>query len=175
MIFTYAVDSLDETPLTIQKTLTEILEIKQSETASQDIVSAIPTLVHDPAGFREAVPKLSRALIKLHKNKAKIITRYDQILNFLNEQLAVFDEELCRCKENFAISALKIRASNIDTALDEEDDGKYCVCKVNNKGDMVACDAADCPIEWFHLECVGLTEPPKGKWICEECRGNDGK
>jgi hypothetical protein len=34
---------------------------------------------------------------------------------------------------------------------------------------MVACDNPECPIEWFHFACVGLTEQPKGKWYCPEC------
>ena len=28
-------------------------------------------------------------------------------------------------------------------------------------GDMVACDNEDCPYEWFHYPCVGVTAPPK--------------
>jgi len=34
---------------------------------------------------------------------------------------------------------------------------------------MVACDGTDCPYEWFHYECVGLTEPPTGVWYCPDC------
>ena len=26
-----------------------------------------------------------------------------------------------------------------------------------------------CPIEWFHFGCVGLTAKPKGKWFCPRC------
>lgn len=26
-----------------------------------------------------------------------------------------------------------------------------------------------CPIEWFHFACVGLTTKPKGKWFCPKC------
>lgn len=31
---------------------------------------------------------------------------------------------------------------------------------------MIACDNPDCPAEWFHLGCVGLTNAnrPRGKW-----------
>lgn len=28
--------------------------------------------------------------------------------------------------------------------------------------DMVACDNVDCPYEWFHYPCVGISAPPKG-------------
>jgi len=45
----------------------------------------------------------------------------------------------------------------------------YCVCKRVSFGEMVGCDNADCKIEWFHFECVGLTNPPKGKWMCPDC------
>jgi len=34
---------------------------------------------------------------------------------------------------------------------------------------MVACDNPDCAVEWFHFECVGMTQQPKGKWYCRDC------
>ncbi|WIA42771.1 hypothetical protein OEZ86_008711 [Tetradesmus obliquus] len=46
---------------------------------------------------------------------------------------------------------------------------RYCVCKGVSYGDMVCCDNEECPIEWFHFPCVGLTEQPKGKWYCPDC------
>ncbi|RKP23505.1 hypothetical protein SYNPS1DRAFT_1687, partial [Syncephalis pseudoplumigaleata] len=45
----------------------------------------------------------------------------------------------------------------------------YCMCRQVSYGDMVACDNDDCEFEWFHYECVGLTEPPKGAWYCVSC------
>jgi len=29
----------------------------------------------------------------------------------------------------------------------------------------------DCPIEWFHFQCVGLSTTPSGVWFCEQCKG----
>lgn len=26
-----------------------------------------------------------------------------------------------------------------------------------------------CPFEWFHYPCVGITQSPKGKWYCPKC------
>lgn len=46
---------------------------------------------------------------------------------------------------------------------------RYCVCKGVSYGDMVCCDNEECPVEWFHFPCVGLTEQPKGKWYCPDC------
>ena len=45
----------------------------------------------------------------------------------------------------------------------------YCYCQRVSYGDMVACDNPDCAVEWFHYECAGVTEPPKGKWFCRDC------
>jgi Inhibitor of growth proteins N-terminal histone-binding len=41
----------------------------------------------------------------------------------------------------------------------------YCYCNRISFGEMIACDNVECPIEWFHFECVGLTPEnrPKGK------------
>lgn len=50
-----------------------------------------------------------------------------------------------------------------------EDTRLYCVCKQVSFGSMVGCDDKDCPFEWFHWTCVGLTEEPKGKWYCQHC------
>ncbi|CAG5077722.1 Similar to Ing3: Inhibitor of growth protein 3 (Mus musculus) [Cotesia congregata] len=46
---------------------------------------------------------------------------------------------------------------------------RYCICDQVSYGDMVACDNADCPREWFHYPCVGITASPKGKWYCPQC------
>ncbi|KAK9453254.1 hypothetical protein V1511DRAFT_512888 [Dipodascopsis uninucleata] len=46
----------------------------------------------------------------------------------------------------------------------------YCVCHDISYGDMIACDDKNCKIEWYHLGCVNLQKPPKGQWICSECR-----
>ncbi|XP_051989854.1 inhibitor of growth protein 5-like [Xyrauchen texanus] len=45
----------------------------------------------------------------------------------------------------------------------------YCLCSQVSYGEMIGCDNADCPIEWFHFACVGLTTKPKGKWYCPRC------
>jgi len=46
---------------------------------------------------------------------------------------------------------------------------RYCTCNEYSYGDMVACDNGDCPFEWFHYGCVGITHPPRGRWYCNTC------
>ncbi|KAI1330399.1 hypothetical protein F5Y16DRAFT_363039 [Xylariaceae sp. FL0255] len=72
-----------------------------------------------------------------------------------------------------------------EVEVEVDDDGnvidpnepRYCVCNRVSFGTMVFCDNADsavnpCEKEWFHLECVGLTEIPARttKWYCPDCR-----
>ncbi|KAJ5096340.1 hypothetical protein NUU61_005696 [Penicillium alfredii] len=68
-------------------------------------------------------------------------------------------------------------AGDEDMDDDDEDEGNedtkvYCTCRTVSHGDMVACDNDNCPYEWFHWKCVGLTREPVGTWYCDECRKN---
>jgi len=46
---------------------------------------------------------------------------------------------------------------------------RYCICNQVSYGAMVGCDNKNCAIEWFHYDCVGVEEAPKGKWYCPPC------
>lgn len=55
----------------------------------------------------------------------------------------------------------------------DPDEPRYCLCNRVSFGTMIQCDNVDnCKQEWFHLECVGLSEIPARttKWYCPECR-----
>ncbi|XP_072171644.1 inhibitor of growth protein 2-like [Diadema setosum] len=56
----------------------------------------------------------------------------------------------------------------IDPPIDPNEP-TYCLCQQVSYGDMVGCDNKDCPFEWFHFGCVGLSTKPKGKWYCPKC------
>ncbi|XP_039756125.1 inhibitor of growth protein 3 isoform X2 [Pararge aegeria] len=67
--------------------------------------------------------------------------------------------------------------NTIEEPMEEEwtydpNEPRYCICNQVSYGDMVACDNQDCPYEWFHYPCVGITAPPKGKWYCPQCQTN---
>jgi len=49
---------------------------------------------------------------------------------------------------------------------------RYCLCNRVSFGTMIGCENPDCEKEWFHLECVGLSDiPPRTtKWYCPACR-----
>lgn len=52
---------------------------------------------------------------------------------------------------------------------DVDDNAKWCICETGSFGDMVQCDNANCPYEWFHWGCVGLTKAPAdhSTWYCD--------
>ena len=55
-----------------------------------------------------------------------------------------------------------------DSSLSPEED-VYCNCRGRDEGDMVEWDGRSCTFQWFHFECVGITEAPEGKWYCDDC------
>ncbi|KAL3479260.1 hypothetical protein BJX99DRAFT_87026 [Aspergillus californicus] len=61
-----------------------------------------------------------------------------------------------------------------DGVLEEIDvnEPRYCLCGDVSFGTMICCENPDCDREWFHLDCVGLSEVPSrtAKWYCPECR-----
>lgn len=52
-------------------------------------------------------------------------------------------------------------------AVADPTEPKYCYCNRISFGEMIACEHPDCPIEWFHFECVGLNSEnrPKGNGL----------
>lgn len=62
------------------------------------------------------------------------------------------------------------RTNLIDDPVTDPNEPTFCICEQVSWGEMIACDGSNCQREWFHYPCVGLTEPPKGKWYCSECK-----
>ena len=72
-----------------------------------------------------------------------------------------------------ATAALALALTNnpndvLDMPIDPNEP-TYCVCQQVSYGEMVACDNRECPVEWFHFGCVGLTSKPRGQWFCPRC------
>lgn len=63
----------------------------------------------------------------------------------------------------------KSKQAEKDVSIDPNEP-TYCLCNQVSFGQMVMCDNDHCPIEWFHFSCVGITNTPKGKWYCPDCR-----
>ncbi|XP_037083466.1 LOW QUALITY PROTEIN: inhibitor of growth protein 4-like [Pollicipes pollicipes] len=71
-----------------------------------------------------------------------------------------------------AASQLALPITHPSDVLDmpvDPNEPTYCLCHQVSYGEMIGCDNLDCPIEWFHFACVGLSTKPKGKWFCPKC------
>jgi hypothetical protein len=46
----------------------------------------------------------------------------------------------------------------------------WCTCQQPDDGSfMIGCENDDCPIQWYHGHCLGLTQGPAGAWYCAQC------
>ena len=68
-------------------------------------------------------------------------------------------------------------STSFQAPIEEEDTGKWCFCREDKGGEMIACDGKSCHITWYHLECLGMTQSsvPHGKWLCPTCHANKHK
>lgn len=67
---------------------------------------------------------------------------------------------------------VEVEVDDDGNVIDPEEP-RYCLCNRVSFGTMIQCDNVDnCKQEWFHLECVGLSEIPARttKWYCPDCR-----
>lgn len=66
------------------------------------------------------------------------------------------------------VEKIKSRSYSSQVQAPEEED-HYCICRCHTNGQMVQCDNPDCPFEWFHVECVGISNKPSSNWLCPYC------
>ncbi|XXG42690.1 hypothetical protein AAC387_Pa01g2908 [Persea americana] len=75
-----------------------------------------------------------------------------------------------RKKTRLAAAAAAAVTPSMDLDLPvDPNEPTYCFCNQVSYGEMIACDSPNCKIEWFHYDCVGLKDTPRGKWYCSNC------
>ncbi|KXX76948.1 Inhibitor of growth protein 3 [Madurella mycetomatis] len=77
-----------------------------------------------------------------------------------------------RAGQGAAGDVLEVEVDDEGNVIDP-DEPRYCLCNRVSFGTMIQCDNVDnCKQEWFHLECVGLSDIPARttKWYCPDCR-----
>lgn len=53
-------------------------------------------------------------------------------------------------------------AATESTDNDHSDTMHWCYCRMEESGEMIACDNTNCPIEWFHTTCLNIKVIPEG-------------
>jgi hypothetical protein len=85
---------------------------------------------------------------------------------------ARFDTFLETLENEECIDNMNTESTFINDPIPDSNEQVYCTCRKVQDGDMVKCDNSDCIYEWFHFECVNLTEPPSSdEWFCPSCIG----
>lgn len=135
-------------------------------------------------------------IIKLSEekmNRAQQIYDYiDMHIRKLDKDLKSFDAEIVKDRQKLGLPVLTTAAPagsqdqskrskrkeaapptaeelyQAALAVADESEPTYCICNRISFGEMIACEHPECPTEWFHFQCVGLTPEnrPKGKLCC---------
>lgn len=151
----------------------------------------------DPA-LAKQIEDTTNEIIHISEEKMKraqqIYDLVDQHIRKLDKDLKSFGAEVSKERERLGVTATSfltkpavdqakkkkkdLQPKSPDVLYEEAlavadvEEPKYCYCNRISFGEMIACESDDCPIEWFHFSCVGLTEDnrPKGAWICPDCQ-----
>ncbi|CAJ0581444.1 unnamed protein product, partial [Mesorhabditis spiculigera] len=115
--------------------------------------------------------------VSMHGRPRKLTSRVEEMLNDKREK----DRRRHHSRdEEHSIRSMMDGRNQSETAGDddeeeeeeeeeEDEESIWCVCKKPSDGDMIYCENEDCRIQWFHFECVGLSQAPIGHWFCPEC------
>ena len=106
---------------------------------------------------------LSNYQVCIDSSSSKLLLA-NQSIKLLDYHINRLNDQLLPPIKCFPLPIKRIRKSNKSTI-----DTLYCTCRQISFGEMIACDADSCLIEWFHYDCVGLKEPPSGPWYCTDC------
>ena len=79
-------------------------------------------------------------------------------------------EFICGIPTEEDVDKLANTEGKADDVTVEDDSKMYCLCGAPSTDQMIGCDDVKCPVEWYHYQCVGLTEDtiPEGKWFCDQ-------
>ena len=112
-------------------------------------------------GFNVFLPQLD-VLRTQHKRSKAWISKFQRLNSGKTPSNAEL-EELSAESEQLLV--------NLDeyTSLISLDTKKYCICRQSYHSEMIGCDECD---EWYHLQCVGLSQAQADKlerYLCIRC------
>lgn len=121
-----------------------------------------------PVKQEEKVDKVPMKRQRRQKTTSESITKEEE------KKDVIQDKGPKKKKKRKASKKEQAPASPVEPPIDP-DEPIYCLCEQVSYGEMIGCDNDACVIEWFHFNCVGLVNKPKGRWFCPNCRGENSK
>lgn len=137
--------------------------------------------------FEDIMTRRQEVLLILETQMKAVQDTYDQI----DKKISSFDEKTVKIVHLFphmngSTEVYKERKKKkrkesekespvaTDTSAFFDNEPLYCTCKQVSYGQMIGCENTECPVEWYHFQCVGIEEEPSDPWYCQFCRPTEG-
>ncbi|XP_064636755.1 inhibitor of growth protein 1-like [Lineus longissimus] len=133
------------------------------------VTTPIATHVAAVKAVKEVVDKQERPG---HKRQRRQRTHHDSVAKEEEKKTSKDEKDKPKKKKKRKTKKEKEGGQSPTEVPIDPDEPTYCLCEQVSYGEMIGCDNDNCPIEWFHFNCVGLTNKPKGRWYCPKCRGD---
>ena len=164
-------DTLAAVPQQVQHSLSKLTELDCYVSEGRTRLAAALQRLHEAPASPEARADLQATLMKSIESCAEKKAIADSMVRSLEKYTQQLEDDL----EGFQ-GDLKAAQAGIEPNVPvkrsktaPDDKREECICGGRGRGEMVGCENPECPSEWFHLQCVGLSKVPAGKWFCPEC------
>uniref|UniRef100_A0AAY4BUB4 Histone-lysine N-methyltransferase, H3 lysine-36 specific n=1 Tax=Denticeps clupeoides TaxID=299321 RepID=A0AAY4BUB4_9TELE len=144
----------------------------QQCSAALDALELGPSLPGGPSGSRDAAEKKNKRLRKPSKRLLEWTEEYEQIFS-TKKKAKKAQEPIKAVTYLFGTFPYELSTSFNGTNLKRQMGEAvwhfvFCHSQICEKpGELLLCEGQCCGA--FHLQCIGLTEAPKGRFICHEC------
>jgi hypothetical protein len=172
-------DLLTALPQQLQHSLGQLADHDSFiDTNRTSLIASLEAFQSDPVN-PEARQQVLACLIKEIEKTSNKKAIADQMLRNLTRQSQMLEDDLQGFQDELRSASggssdthqssgtKKARKTNSNQQSNKR--MQECNCNGRGRGEMVGCENPNCPSEWFHLECVGLTRVPTGSWFCPDC------
>lgn len=153
-------DTLSSLPHEISQCTSRLANLDSYSDGQSDLVIAIKAFQVSPSDPNRA--HLNATLLSFIQRCAEKRAIAGDLLRTVQRYSVKLEDDLTAFQEELRV---KISESSPPKRVCQ----KECFCGGKGRGEMIGCENKDCPVEWFHIECVGLGKVPPGKWFCRQC------
>lgn len=155
--------------------------LKNLEELRSELNTAPETSPKSKKGRKRTKSQISKEIEDIKLRVEDLSDRKIQIAtnayDLIDQHMRVVEEELKLVDAAVAATGGTINKDKVISLYNTTKNGNneasteplYCICREVSYGNMIECDNEDCPVEWFHYACVGLTKQPKNGWMCPQC------
>ncbi|TXT10173.1 uncharacterized protein COLE_04107 [Cutaneotrichosporon oleaginosum] len=141
--------------------------------------ASAPASAPAPAPSRVNLADISSLISELVRNREEKVAIAVGAYNAIDRHIRALDSALSAHETSVlgfetpkpAGRSVSVMSEGVPPGIEADpNEPRYCYCNQVSYGEMVGCDNDDCPMEWFHLACLGMSQPPAGQWLCDVCR-----